>query len=52
MNCNFERIRFNYSFDVTTSGIDHNATGGSHEIGLIFRFGGGEAGYDKMHSSF
>ena len=49
---NFERIRFNYSFDVTTSGIDHNATGGSHEIGLIFRFGGGEAGYDKMHYSF
>ena len=47
----FNRFRFNYTYDITTSKLS-NETGGAHEVGLIFRFGGGEEGYEDGDAAF
>ena len=47
---NLNRLKVQYSYDLTTSTLS-NQTGGSHELGVIFRFGSKE-GYDDRNFVF
>lgn len=46
-----KRLKVQYSYDYTISKLTNEATGGSHELGLIFRFGSKE-GYDDDNFTF
>ena len=45
-----KRLKVQYSYDLTVSKLS-NTTGGSHEFGILFRFGSKE-GYDDAHFIF
>ena len=47
---NLNRLKVQYSYDLTTSTLS-NQTGGSHELGVVFRFGSKE-GYDDRNFVF
>lgn len=47
---NLDRLKVQYSYDLTTSTLS-NQTGGSHELGVVFRFGSKE-GYDDRNFVF
>ncbi len=47
---NLNRLKVQYSFDLTTSTLS-NSTGGSHELGVVFRFGSKE-GYEDRNFIF
>lgn len=45
-----KRLRFQYSYDITIGKLA-GATGGAHELGLIFRFGS-KTGYDDYNGAY
>ena len=47
---NLNRLKVQYSFDLTSLTLN-NSTGGSHELGVVFRFGSKE-GYEDRNFIF
>lgn len=47
----FNRIRLQYTYDLTISSLSDANLGDAHEIGLVFRFGS-KSGYDDYQGAY